>query len=354
MDVLIAEIARKKQQLEEKAVLAQNKKYFRRGDLAAKEAEEYWKKHKRLKTDAAADTSNLSDDGRDSPALSDADDSGKRKSLQLPRKEVVKRLRERGEPIRLFGETDYEAFQRLKKLEILEPEVQGFNNDFKEAMDQVDQDYLKEILKSTGSGHLDTTDVKVRDDGTTYEGVLKLAENLGKGDRNIDCEIILKYLKLVLNAWGDELNSRPEEQKRSIKGKLACATHMQTVSYIKPLFRSLKRRDITEDILDCLVEIVGHLLKRNYLKANDAYLEMAIGNAPWPIGVTMVGIHARTGREKIFARNVAHVLNDETQRKYIQAVKRLMTQAQKFYPTDPSFSVNFEPIVGRSDAGSSF
>ncbi len=32
----------------------------------------------------------------------------------------------------------------------------------------------------------------------------------------------------------------------------------------------------------------------------------------------MVGIHARTGREKINDRNVAHVLNDETQRKYIQ------------------------------------
>lgn len=35
---------------------------------------------------------------------------------------------------------------------------------------------------------------------------------------------------------------------------------------------------------------------------------MAIGNAPWPIGVTMVGIHARTGREKIFAQNVARIL----------------------------------------------
>ena len=45
---------------------------------------------------------------------------------------------------------------------------------------------------------------------------------------------------------------------------------------------------------------------------------MAIGNAPWPIGVTMVGIHARTGREKIFSQQIAHVLNDETQRKYIQ------------------------------------
>lgn len=55
-----------------------------------------------------------------------------------------------------------------------------------------------------------------------------------------------------------------------------------------------------------------------FLQANDAYLQMAIGNAPWPIGVTMVGIHARTGREKIFSKHVAHVLNDETQRKYIQ------------------------------------
>jgi len=32
-------------------------------------------------------------------------------------------LRERGEPIRLFGETDYDAFQRLRKIEILTPEV---------------------------------------------------------------------------------------------------------------------------------------------------------------------------------------------------------------------------------------
>ena len=56
----------------------------------------------------------------------------------------------------------------------------------------------------------------------------------------------------------------------------------------------------------------------SYMQANDAYLSMAIGNAPWPIGVTMVGIHARTGREKIFSQQIAHVLNDETQRKYIQ------------------------------------
>ena len=72
------------------------------------------------------------------------------------------------------------------------------------------------------------------------------------------------------------------------------------------------------------------------LQANDTYLQMAIGNAAWPIGVTMVGIHARTGREKIFSKHVAHVMNDETQRKFIQGLKRLMTKCQEFYPTDPS------------------
>ena len=37
-----------------------------------------------------------------------------------------------------------------------------------------------------------------------------------------------------------------------------------------------------------------------------------------PIGVTNAGIHARPGRERIFSKHVAHVLNDESQRKYIQ------------------------------------
>lgn len=68
-----------------------------------------------------------------------------------------------------------------------------------------------------------------------------------------------------------------------------------------------------------------------FLQANDAYLQMAIGNAPWPIGVTMVGIHARTGREKIFSKHVAHVLNDETQRKYIQVTLALEIQEICFW-----------------------
>jgi pre-mRNA-splicing factor 18 len=61
---------------------------------------------------------------------------------------------------------------------------------------------------------------------------------------------------------------------------------------------------------------------RQYQKANDAYLRLSIGNAAWPIGVTAVGIHERSAGEKITEDKVAHVLNDEVSRKYIQSVKR--------------------------------
>lgn len=41
----------------------------------------------------------------------------------LPRHEVITRLRERGEPILLFGESEIDSFKRLRHCEILEPEV---------------------------------------------------------------------------------------------------------------------------------------------------------------------------------------------------------------------------------------
>lgn len=41
----------------------------------------------------------------------------------LPRNEVITRLRDRGEPILLFGESELDAFKRLRKCEISEPEI---------------------------------------------------------------------------------------------------------------------------------------------------------------------------------------------------------------------------------------
>jgi pre-mRNA-splicing factor 18 len=121
-----------------------------------------------------------------------------------------------------------------------------------------------------------------------------------------------------LEDWGRQLNERDINFKRSTQGKLDSAKHRQTQAYLDPLFKALHSKNTMSDILKHLSNICLFLTQREYVKANSVYLEMSIGNAPWPIGVTMVGIHARTGREKIFSQSIAHVLNDETQRKYIQ------------------------------------
>uniref|UniRef100_A0A8C2B4P6 Pre-mRNA-splicing factor 18 n=1 Tax=Cyprinus carpio TaxID=7962 RepID=A0A8C2B4P6_CYPCA len=328
MDILKAEIARKRKLIEEKELVDDSKKYFKRADLARKEEEDYYRRcgykvsnerpvRQLDKTEEEAPSSTSSN-----PVL-ELELTEEKLPMTLSRQEVIRRLRERGEPIRLFGESDYDAFQRLRKIEILAPEVnKGLRNDLKAAMDKIDQQYLNEIVGGAEGAELDTQhDLKVHEENTTIE-----------------------ELEFLLGVWAKDLNSREDHVKRSVQGKLASATQKQTESYLEPLFRKLRKKNLPADIKESITDIIKFMLEREYVKANDAYLQMAIGNAPWPIGVTMVGIHARTGREKIFSKHVAHVLNDETQRKYIQGLKRLMTICQKHFPTDPSKCVEYNAL----------
>ncbi|KAJ8046730.1 Pre-mRNA-splicing factor 18 [Holothuria leucospilota] len=336
MDFLKAEIARKKRQLEtDVSSSASKKNFFKRGDLIAKQKEDYFKRQKR------DDSKDQTDEGGNSRKRIDSTDQDN-KEVTYSRQEVIRRLRERGEPIRLFGETNSEAFYRLRRIEMLAPEInKGLRNDFKDAMDKVDQQYLEEMVKGHGEDeHTKAYDIKLHEEGgTTLEELVELSRQVGTEET--DNELIIKFIRFVQRKWAEDLNSRETENKRNMKGKLQTATYSQTSSYLEPLVRKLKKKNLSPDLLDSLVQIVKFMLEREYVKANDAYLQMAIGNAPWPIGVTMVGIHARTGREKIFSKNVAHVLNDETQRKYIQGLKRLMTICQRLFPTDPSKSVEY-------------
>lgn len=339
MDLLKAEIEKKRKQLEDANLLNPSRKYFKRSDLLNKEREEYLKK------------STLKIEGLENPVEKQSSGSGDESNSAasgkhtLSRKEVIRRLRDRGEPITLFGESELDSFKRLRRSELAEPESnKGFRNDFQEALEKVDQDYLDKLMTNQAPEKTYTELESMEEAMATYETIQSKAGILGRRrDRSQDMEIILQLLQLLLKMWEVQLNARSLKEKASTKGKLALATYNQTQIYLKPLLRKLKNSSLSDDILDSLTLITKHMLEKDYLRASDAYLEMAIGNAPWPIGVTMVGIHARTGREKIFSKNVAHVLNDETQRKYIQALKRLMTKCQQFFPTDPSRCVEYAP-----------
>uniref|UniRef100_A0A4W3J443 Pre-mRNA-splicing factor 18 n=1 Tax=Callorhinchus milii TaxID=7868 RepID=A0A4W3J443_CALMI len=313
-------------------VLQESKKYFKRSELAKKEEEAYMERCGYKEKPSASN-----------PVL-ELELAEEKLPMTLSRQEVIRRLRERGEPIRLFGESEYEAFQRLRKIEILAPEVnKGLRNDLKAALDKIDQQYLNEIVVGQEPGEEEgQNDLKVHEENTTIEELEALGRtSLGQGNDHEDMEIITKF---ILGVWAKDLNSREDYSKCSVQGKLASATHKQTESYLKPLFRKLRKKNLPQDIKESITDIIKFMLQREYVKANDAYLQMAIGNAPWPIGVTMVGIHARTGREKIFSKHVAHVLNDETQRKYIQGLKRLMTVCQKQFTTDPSKCVEYNAL----------
>lgn len=344
MDILKAEIAKKRKALQEKELVGETKKFFKRSELIKKEEEDYYSRCGYKVQKSNEEVKELPSSAS-TPAL-ELELTEEKLPMTLSRQEVIRRLRERGEPVRLFGETDYDAFQRLRKIEILAPEVnKGLRNDLKAAMDKIDQQYLNEIVAGQEQGEDEfQNDLKVHEENTTIEELEALGESLGQGDDDKDMDIITKVLKFLLGVWAKELNAREDYVKRGVQGKLTSATQKQTESYLKPLFRKLRKRSLPSDIKESIVDIIKYILQREYVKANDAYLQMAIGNAPWPIGVTMVGIHARTGREKIFSKHVAHVLNDETQRKYIQGLKRLMTICQKHFSTDPSKCVEYNAL----------
>jgi len=89
-----------------------NKKYFKRSQLISKQQEV----HETDKGNNEATLSNASQQSEEHITDSSSEHL-------LSRQEVIRRLRERGEPILLFSESEIEAFKRLRKCEILEPEV---------------------------------------------------------------------------------------------------------------------------------------------------------------------------------------------------------------------------------------
>ncbi|KAI0350064.1 pre-mRNA splicing factor [Trametes cingulata] len=256
-------------------------------------------------------------------------------SFNISNEETVRRLRAKGQPIRLFGESDKERRLRLRALELIEEkdhERHGGQNDFKKALEDVEN--VERQMKDR-----QVQDDSARDKGKKKETDASLVSEildleLIKTDPDKLYPIIYYALKRALKEWEQWMDDRPEHVKRTTQGKLAAATQRQSAEYLKPLFKLLRARNLPPDMLARIAEIVHYMQKRQYQKANDSYLRLSIGNAPWPIGVTMVGIHERSAREKISADQVAHVLNDEVSRKYIQSLKRILTFAQTKYPPD--------------------
>jgi len=144
------------------------------------------------------------------------------------------------------------------------------------------------------------------------------------------------WLRSTLREWETELTARQAGEKDRRVFAEERGQYRQSKQYLRPLRKALRDGSISPGIVTSLSCIAEACQKRLYKEAKEAYMKLAIGTQPWPIGVTTVTFHDRPNRHNIGEDNVAHILNDETTRKYVQMIKRLVTYTEKRWPIDPS------------------
>ncbi|XP_051120287.1 uncharacterized protein LOC127244040 [Andrographis paniculata] len=385
MDILKQEMMKKRQSLAEDVG---GKKVFKRSEIEQKrlqrlreeekrEAEAKAIRQKKLQQQEQNNDSDSSSNPNSKPEIPKSKpESSSSKSLveenniddlNLPKQEVIRRLRFLKQPVTLFGEDDQARLDRLKyvlKAGLFEVDdsdmTEGQTNDFLRDIVELKKRQKSGILsdrkrKSTEDGGEDKDggngDEDLSGDGASSgvdhdKDLKRMKTNF---EELCDEDKILVFFKKLLNEWNQELDEMTDAEKRTAKGKSMVATFKQCARYLNPLFKFCRKKVLPDDIKQALLVVVECCMRRDYLAAMDHYIKMAIGNAPWPIGVTMVGIHERSAREKIYTNSVAHIMNDETTRKYLQSVKRLMTFAQRRYPTMPSKAVEFNSLANGSD-----
>lgn len=238
------------------------------------------------------------------PELKDARADGERVDVDgdgdadVEEGSVVDGLRALGQPVRLFGESGPARVRRYRK--------------------------LKTVVTD---GPIPTTLQLVEGADIKVEGsVPKDAQG-----RRWLFRQLASYFTMVLVEYERAVEG---ERRDTTASKTAYSAMVQTRENMKPLFRKFEAGDLDNSLLEPIVEIVKALQERRYLDANDGYLRLSIGKAAWPIGVTMVGIHERSAREKLHGGEKGHVMGDEVTRKFLQSIKRCLTFAQVRWPPD--------------------
>ena len=249
-------------------------------------------------------------------------------SPSLTEKEVIQQLRSVGLPIRLFGESSASRLVRLEQALKQQASAKAGQTEMDEFRLGKGHEIRNPFLEKDGQEEAPATKHKQ-----------KVKENEEEDTSADPHKRIYRYFKDLLREWEDDLAKREDSIKKSVAGRNETKTMKQCKDYIRPLFKLCKTRKLEESLMNHILKIIDYCQVGEFVKAHDAYLDVAIGRAAWPIGVTMVGIHARSGRAKIESANVAHVMNSELQRKYLTSVKRLMTYAQKKSDALPSKKV---------------
>lgn len=100
---------------------------------------------------------------------------------------------------------------------------------------------------------------------------------------------------------------------------------------IVKLLYKLRAGKLEDSILLSLATVIYYIQQKSFVKANESYMKLSIGNVAYPIGIRDVGIHARHALLKITGEDkstIANVMKSESFRKWILAVKRLISYSE--------------------------
>eukprot|EP01063_Lacrimia_lanifica_P008444 TRINITY_DN1547_c1_g1_i3.p1 TRINITY_DN1547_c1_g1~~TRINITY_DN1547_c1_g1_i3.p1 ORF type:complete len:379 (+),score=154.52 TRINITY_DN1547_c1_g1_i3:64-1200(+) len=277
----------------------------------------------------------------------------------MPKQEVVKMLRERGEPVTLFGETDEGRCERLQQMMTKEVTLDDLNpmlgGSLKERMEKATEAALAadkarlEQGQTAEEAEAQEQKTLLQTIGEKVSGLAEQTETLERLEaadpidptqpRPLPAREVHPYLaafvRRALIEWELQLLKRPADVVKSFQGRKEHTRFQETSSFLEPLLQQLASKDgVASRITAPLRKVVWFTQRKQYIKAMDEYIALSVGRAQWPLGVTQVGIHDRVGRDRISADKQAHLLSNEATRKYIQAFKRLVTQMQVMYPAE--------------------
>lgn len=230
-----------KEILNQKKAQMANQKVVKRGDIEKEKAEKYYEEQKELEkkkqekeqkkmeeleeyfkstqkklqpNPAANAETNLLNQPNDKVNELTADGGEIEKEPPIPKKEIIKKLRDNKAPITLFGETNWMRYERLCKLNkesvdhdkheehsnIFQKDLQLNEDEFKKMIDILDDEIPYEQLVE----RLEKNKKSLNYNNMEYKGRKKvsMSEGISKDDK---CDDVMYWCKKVLKDWEKEL-----------------------------------------------------------------------------------------------------------------------------------------------------
>ncbi|KAG5440660.1 hypothetical protein PCK2_000248 [Pneumocystis canis] len=207
MDFLKAEISKKRKEMES-VVSKSSHKYFKRGDLEKEREKAYYEEKERIDCEQLRKKRELLEEEENRRILfkekyqrSRSENKDDFFSKQISEEELIKKLRDKNQPICLFGETFDDRKRRLLNLELAEERKK---NQDKTSENLQSQEKIIQQSKEDAEA--------LKKEATSNPSVLDINLNELKNNPEL-------YFELLIELWKKTLEERPDDIKESKQGK---------------------------------------------------------------------------------------------------------------------------------------